>query len=120
MTRLIGPDDRGAATVLAAVLTICIVVVLWLVVMLGAAASARHRAENAADLAALAAALRAPGGDAAACDRAQRIARGMGAVVSTCEWAGWEVRVEVTAELPDLFPGHAPVRARARAGPVGA
>ncbi|MER7079093.1 Rv3654c family TadE-like protein, partial [Saccharopolyspora kobensis] len=61
--------DRGAATALSAILVLALLAVLVLVLQIGAATIARHRAEGAADLAALAAAAHAPSGAESACER---------------------------------------------------
>ena len=57
-----GGRDAGVATVLAAVLILGMLVILGFGLALGSAVLARHRAEGAADLAALAAASRATAG----------------------------------------------------------
>ncbi|MEB3369433.1 Rv3654c family TadE-like protein [Saccharopolyspora mangrovi] len=111
-------NDRGSATVLAAVLSLVVLVLLWWLVQLGAATVARHRAEGAADLAALAAASHAIGGRELACAQAGRVTSGMRAELVACTLTGREVRVEVTGELPGLLAGRRPPSARARAGPL--
>lgn len=75
---------------------------------LGSAVVARHRAQAAADLAALAAAGRLPDGVEAACGQASVIARAMTAIVIDCAVDELDVVVTVRA-------GRA--RAAARAGP---
>ncbi|MER7010628.1 Rv3654c family TadE-like protein [Saccharopolyspora sp. NPDC000359] len=109
--------DRGAATALSAILVLALLSLLVLVLQIGAATIARHRAEGAADLAALAAAAHAPRGPEAACERAAQVADGMRAAVVECRLAGWNARVTVEADLPRglLVPGKA--SARAHAGP---
>ncbi|SOJ57754.1 Apoptosis inhibitor [Mycobacterium simulans] len=82
---------------------------------LGAAVVARHRAQSAADLAALAAAARLPSGTAAACARATLVARKMRVNVTQCGVD--DLDVVVTVEVAVVFSGAA--RAAARAGPVG-
>jgi uncharacterized membrane protein len=71
---------------------------------LGSVVVARHRAQAAADLAALAAAARLPSGVTAACARATAVAHAM------------RVDVVVTARVVVAFAGAA--RAVARAGPA--
>jgi secretion/DNA translocation related TadE-like protein len=94
------------------------VVVLLLVTAagayLGSVVVARHRAQAAADLAALAAAARLPSGAAAACARATAIARAMRVTDAHCEVH--DLDVIVTVRVAILFAGAA--RAAARAGPV--
>ncbi|MCI2421960.1 flp pilus-assembly TadE/G-like family protein [Saccharopolyspora sp. K220] len=111
--------DRGAATVLSAVLSMALLVLLWFAMQLGAATIARHRAEGAADLAALAAAAHAPQGQQLACERANRVASGMRVAVTECRLDGWDARVAVQADLPDFVLGGQKASARARAGPTG-
>jgi secretion/DNA translocation related TadE-like protein len=77
---------------------------------LGSAVVARHRAQAAADLAALAAAARLTLGTEAACGRASGIAHQMGARVTDCSVDELDVVVTVNA-------GRA--GAAARAGPAG-
>lgn len=110
--------DRGAATALSAVLSIAVLCVMWFGFQLGAAAVHRHRAEGAADLAALAVATAAPHGRELACDRAEWVATGMGVVIGECRLYGWEARVEVRASAPGILSGLLNADARARAGPV--
>ncbi len=83
---------------------------------LGSAVVARHRAQAAADLAALAAAARLPTGVAAACARATAVAHEMGVDAAECGVDGLDV--VVTVRVAVAFAGAA--EAAARAGPVGA
>ncbi|MBQ6641088.1 MAG: flp pilus-assembly TadE/G-like family protein [Saccharopolyspora sp.] len=114
-----GGRDAGVATVLAAVLILGLLVILGFGLALGSAVLARHRAEGAADLAALAAASHATAGGTAACEQAERVARGMHASVLDCRLSGPDARVivaERTSALPGLLSSQ--VSARARAGPA--
>lgn len=81
---------------------------------LGSVVVARHRAQAAADLAALAAAGRLPSGFAAACASAQVVAREMRVDDARC--AVDDLDVVVTVEVRVAFAGTA--RAAARAGPA--
>jgi secretion/DNA translocation related TadE-like protein len=95
-----------------------VVVLLWVTgagAYLGSVVVARHRAQAAADLAALAAAARLPSGAAAACTRATAVAREMG--VDQVECGIEDLDVVVTVRVAVAFAGAA--RAAARAGPVG-
>lgn len=83
---------------------------------LGSAVVARHRAQAAADLAALAAAARLPSGAEAACARASAVARGMRIGDVGCR--ADDLDVVVTVRVAALFGGVA--EAAARAGPVDA
>ncbi|MEU5262458.1 Rv3654c family TadE-like protein [Amycolatopsis sp. NPDC021455] len=82
---------------------------------LGAAVVARHRAESAADLGALAAASHAAEGPVQACERARWVADRMGVALLTCRWQRLDAFVEV--RVPAL--GLGALSARARAGPTG-
>ncbi|MFE2939322.1 Rv3654c family TadE-like protein [Streptomyces sp. NPDC059255] len=104
--------DRGAATVWAALAATTMCVVFAAVLAMGQAVVARHRAGAAADLAALAAADRAPSGPAAACRRAVEVAVAQGARVVRCVLSGEIAEVTATAQ----FGPYAPT-VRARAGP---
>ncbi|AQT81998.1 hypothetical protein B1R94_26175 [Mycolicibacterium litorale] len=109
-------DDRGAATVLAAVLIVVLVAVTLGGVHLGSAVVARHRAQAAADLAALAAAIWLPGGSAAACREAAGVSRAVGATLSACTVEDLDVVVTIDVVTGGLTGGRA--QAKARAGPV--
>ncbi|MDT5260152.1 MAG: hypothetical protein QOD10_5232 [Mycobacterium sp.] len=94
-----------------------VVVLLWVTgagAYLGSVVVARHRAQAAADLAALAAAARLPSGAAAACARATAVAREMRVDHAECGVDGLDV--VVTVQVAIAFAGAA--RAGARAGPV--
>lgn len=81
---------------------------------LGAAVVARHRAQAAADLAALAAAAWLPHGPTPACDRAAAVGRQMRVFATRCVVDALDV--VVTVEVAVAFAGAA--RAVARAGPA--
>jgi secretion/DNA translocation related TadE-like protein len=94
-----------------------VVVLLWITAAgayLGSAVVARHRAQAAADLAALAAAAQLPSGQAAACARASVVAHEMRADPAECRVDGLNVVVMVRVAV--AFAGAA--TAGARAGPV--
>jgi secretion/DNA translocation related TadE-like protein len=94
-----------------------VVVLLWVTgagAYLGSAVVARHRAQAAADLAALAAAARLPAGATAACARATAVAHEMRVDDASCQVD--DLDVIVTVEKAVAFAGAA--RAAARAGPV--
>ncbi|MGW3042498.1 Rv3654c family TadE-like protein [Kitasatospora sp. NPDC001159] len=118
-----GPD-AGSATVWLLALAMLGTAVFAATIAVGAVVAARHRAESAADLAALAAAdrllLEADGG----CGRAAGIAAAQGAALVSCSVDQSADAVEVVAEVPvGGLPVRLPVgpaRARARAGPVRA
>jgi secretion/DNA translocation related TadE-like protein len=81
----------------------------------GSVLAARHRAQAAADLAALAAAQRLAAGPDVACARATTVTRAMRVGDAQCGVDGLDV--VVTVQVPVAFAGVA--RAAARAGPVG-
>jgi secretion/DNA translocation related TadE-like protein len=114
MRRRFPGGDRGSATVwsVGAIALLCVVFGVGLA--LGQAVVTRHRASGAADLAALAAAEHWAEGRAAACARADRVARAQGAGLVRCAIAG-DIS-DVTAESER---GPFTARVRARAGPQG-
>lgn len=103
-----GRDQRGAGTLLTVgVMAVAVLIAAGLViaaVYLGAA----HRARGAADLAALSAASRVPGGGDV-CGAAERIAARNGAEVETCTTSGdqveWVVHVRVRKPVAVMLPG---------------
>ncbi|QNP71150.1 flp pilus-assembly TadE/G-like family protein [Streptomyces roseirectus] len=105
--------DRGSASVWGLFVVGVLCVVFGGVLALGQAVVVRHRAAGGADLAALAAAGGVLEGEAAACERAGRVARAQG---------GWVVRCVVVGEVVDLTVGVGKgpfaAEARARAGRV--
>ena len=112
-----GGADRGSGTVLALTLVVSAAVMVTALAGYGKALVVRHRAQAAADLAALAAAAGWPGAD---CGRAASTAVGNGAVLIGCSalddgTVGVVVRSPVVV-LP-LSLGAATVVARAWAGP---
>lgn len=109
-------DETGAATVLAAVLISALAAVCTAGIWLGAAVIAVHRAQSAADLAALAAAARVPAGTASACTQADTLARSMGAVLQSCLITRLDATVVVSIRVPGPIGRHA--RASAKAGPA--
>ena len=110
-------DDRGNATITAAVASMALLSVLWLGIELGFAAISRHRAEGASDLAALAAAAHAPQGQEFACGRARWVTDTMRATLLSCQLEGWDARVQVRVTPPGALSQWGAVSARARAGP---
>jgi secretion/DNA translocation related TadE-like protein len=85
-------------------------------VYLGSAVIARHRAQAAADLAALAAAARLAAGPATACAQAKVVAREMRTSTTGC--AVDDLDVVVTVEVRLGVGGWGSARAAARAGPA--
>ncbi len=85
---------------------------------LGAAVIARHRAQGAADLAALAAAARLPEGTAAACAHAREVSDPMGAIIVRCEVVDLDVVIAADIAITPGRFGRTSARALARAGPI--
>ena len=83
---------------------------------LGSAVVARHRAQAAADLAALAAAARLAAGPESACAQARAVAREMRVSTISCDVDYLDVVVTVDARVAVV--GWASARAAARAGPA--
>ena len=110
--------DRGSVTIWAAALA----GLVWLgssaAVLYGTAVAGRHRAEAAADLAALAAAVHVPDGAASACAVGTRIAVDNGGSLRSCEVVGDDVEVVVSRRVRVSGLGAFAAVARARAGPV--
>jgi secretion/DNA translocation related TadE-like protein len=110
--------DAGVATVLALGLASAVATAGVGGLLLAGAVAARHRAETAADLAALDAASHVVDGPGAACRAASVTARAGGASLSGCRVDGDVVEVRVSVPFPGPLAGLGPATARARAGPA--
>lgn len=110
--------DRGSATIWLAGFTALVMLTAMAALLPGSAVLARHRVATAADLAALAGAVRVLDGPAVACSTAKEIAARNGGSLVRCEVSGDDVEVEVRRPLVLGNLGSWTVRARARAGPV--
>lgn len=111
------PGDRGSASVWVLAIGLVVIVVAQAFAMVGAATVARHRAQAAADLAALAGALRVLDGESVACARAAEVSARNGAGLVACRVDGFDVIV--TVEVAATGPGAWGAAQRsARAGPV--
>jgi secretion/DNA translocation related TadE-like protein len=102
--------------VVAAAMVVVLLTVTGGVAYLGAAVVARHRAQAAADLAALAAAARVPAGAEAACEQADAVTRAMRAGTTLCVVE--DLDVVITIELGAAGGRWGTARAAARAGPA--
>lgn len=111
-------SEKGVATVWAVGAIAALMLIMMFGVGLGLAVGGRHRAEAAADLAALAAAAHALDGEEAACAYGDRVVAAMEGQLRSCRVDGWQASVEVETRtwLP-LIPGGNSY-GRARAGPV--
>ncbi len=112
-------QDRGSASILLVALSGLLGVLAALALSVGGAVVARHRAESAADLAALAAASRWTGGQSTVCVRARDVARAGGAVLVRCGLIGDVAQVRTEVTLPGRLAWLGVARAAARAGPAG-
>jgi secretion/DNA translocation related TadE-like protein len=110
--------DRGSVTIWTAALAALIWLACSGAFLYGAAVTGRHRAETAADLAALAAAVHVPDGESAACAEASLTAARNGGTVRACRVVGDDVEVAVSAPIRLGGFGVRTASALARAGPV--
>jgi secretion/DNA translocation related TadE-like protein len=112
-----GPDrqDRGSASIWLLCAGSVVIAFGLAGALAAAAATARHRAQTAADLGAVAGARYAVAGEAVACARASMIVEANGARMTGCRLDGFDLTVDV--ELP--VAGLGTVHGTARAGPVG-
>jgi secretion/DNA translocation related TadE-like protein len=112
--------DRGAASVwlLAAGLVLVAMGVAGAAV--GTATVARHRAQAAADLGALAGAMRAVDGSVTACHRAAEIVAANGGRLAACTLDGFDLTIAVDVSVSPVRGLVRTAHASARAGPVRA
>ncbi|WP_280397451.1 Rv3654c family TadE-like protein [Nocardia carnea] len=110
--------DRGSATVTACFAVAALIALTVLVTHIGGVVVARHRAQAAADLSALAAAAGLRDGAEVGCAAAESLGRRMRAAITRCQVAGWDVLIEVEEKVPVGPFGARRIRAIARAGPV--
>jgi secretion/DNA translocation related TadE-like protein len=87
-------------------------------IYVGSAVVARHRAQAAADMAALAGAAALPGGSEVACQRASVVGRAMGGTVTACSTDELDLVVIVDVQLGLPARGLGSAGAVARAGPL--
>lgn len=110
--------DRGSATVLVLALVLVSGFLATAATGLGAALLARHRAQAAADLGALAGADVLLGRTAgAACEMAARVVRANRAGLHGCQVRGLDIVVATSVRPAGPVGRLGPARARARAGP---
>lgn len=114
-------DEDGYATVAAAGAIAGVAALLVLVIYVGAATLARHRAQSAADLAALAAAADHVAARSDPCDTARSLVgeQRPRAEVFECRIVGDDVVVGARVSVSLGVLGVRGASARARAGPVG-
>lgn len=109
-------EDTGSASLAAVGMVLLLLAATAGVAVLGSVVIARHRAQSAADLAALSAAAALPSGHRIACGRAISVATAMRATVTDCAVDGLDTVVTVAIDAG--VPGWR-ASARARAGPGG-
>ncbi|MFF2086681.1 Rv3654c family TadE-like protein [Nocardia sp. NPDC058176] len=110
--------DTGGATAFACIALAALIALTLLIGQVGVAIAARHRAQAAADLGALAAAGVLVEGTEAGCAEAAELARRMGARVARCVVEHWDVVVTVEVTVALGIIGKRTVGVAARAGPV--
>ncbi|WP_337352789.1 Rv3654c family TadE-like protein [Mycobacteroides chelonae] len=110
--------EEGSATIVAAAIIVVLLALTAGGAAVGSAVVARHRAQAAADLSALAGAQRALYGTVSACAEATVVARRTGAAVTSCMVDDLDVVVAVSVPVMLGRFGMGPARAAARAGPV--
>uniref|UniRef100_UPI0034E1BFD2 Rv3654c family TadE-like protein n=1 Tax=Mycobacterium sp. OAE908 TaxID=2817899 RepID=UPI0034E1BFD2 len=110
--------EHGSASLVAVAMMAVLLALTVGGVYVGSTVVARHRAQGAADLAALAAAAHLADGSAEACVHAASLARAMHTTVTQCAVEDLDVIVTVDAAVALGRFGVGPARATARAGPV--
>lgn len=111
-----GAGDGGSASVLVLALAVVLVLVGAVLVGVGGAVVARHRAQSAADLGALAAAQRALDGQTGACAAARGVVEAVGARMDACLLQGGDAVVVAVVDLRGRLATFGPARGSARAG----
>jgi secretion/DNA translocation related TadE-like protein len=110
--------DIGSATVWSLALALAVLTLVWAATLVALAVGARHRAEAAADLAALAGAAAARDGRDG-CAAAAQIATANDAQLEACQWAAdGSLVVGVAVRVPPALSRwtSGPVTVQARAG----
>ena len=98
-----GEDEAGSGTLLAVAVIPLLVLAGTVVIGLGQVAVARHRADTAADAAALAGASTLLAGDGDPCAVATRLVVAHGARLASCRVVGDVVQVSCTVALPAAY-----------------
>jgi secretion/DNA translocation related TadE-like protein len=110
--------DRGAATLWVLAIGLVFVVAGLAGAAVGAARVAKHQAQAAADLGALAGAARVIEGEEAACGRAADLVGRNGGRLTRCVVDGFDLIVAVEVKVTPLPGITRTARKEARAGPV--
>lgn len=111
-------DERGSASLVAAAMCAVLLAVTVGGAQIGATVVARHRAQAAADLAALAGAAAVPAGLGPACAKASTVAQRMATTAVGCSVDDLDLTVTVDAPVSLRLFGAVHARALARAGPA--
>ncbi|MET7768217.1 Rv3654c family TadE-like protein [Nocardia sp. NPDC005366] len=111
-------SDRGGATILGCIAISALMALTLMIAQVGAVVVARHRAQAAADLGALAAAGALAAGAEAGCNEGEEVVRLMHGRMRGCEVADWDAVVSVEENVPIGLLGRRTVHAVARAGPM--
>ena len=111
--------ERGSGTLLAIGVGAVLIVGGLVGTALATVIAATHRADAAADLAALSAARLLVEGEEEACAKARAVAKANAAELETCQTANLTVEIVVRARTGRLLGTSITVRGRARAGPSG-
>ncbi len=115
-----GRADRGGATIWLLASGLLVVLLGAAMAGVGAAVVARHRAQAAADLGALAGAQHALPGEQEACARAASIVAAHGARMVTCRLDGLDILVTAAVSPAGYAALAGAAQASARAGPADA
>lgn len=110
--------DRGAATVWLLAAGLVLVAAGIAGAAVGTATVARHQAQSAADLGALAGAMRAVEGPESACARAAEIVAANRGRLASCTLVGFDLTITVDVMVSPLRGMTRTAHAAARAGPV--
>jgi secretion/DNA translocation related TadE-like protein len=111
-------SDRGAGTIFVLALGLLLIAAGVAGAAVGAVRVGRHEARTAADLGALAGAVRAIDGPTAACARAARLVAANHAMLTSCDVYDLEIVIYVEVVVTPLSGLTVRARAGARAGPV--
>ncbi len=112
-------DDRGSASIWLLAAGVTVLLIGLGMAQAGAAMVARHKAQQAADLGALAGARQWYSGAEAACARAGALVVANHARLAGCVLDGPDLVVVAEVQPAGPIGGVGPARAAARAGPVG-
>jgi len=112
------PADRGAATIMVLAIGLVLIGIAVAGAAVGAARVARHEARTAADLGALAGAMRVLEGSDSACARAGELVSRNGGRLAACTVDGLDLIVTAEVDVTPLPGLTRTARAAARAGPI--